>query len=184
MQKIIIGFAGELACGKGTATKYVVEKYKGESFRFSTMLRDILDRLYLEQTRENMQILSTALRHNFNEDLFAKVIREDVKASKMDVVAVDGSRRLADIKYLKEIKGFKFVYIETDIRRRYERIIKRSENNDDKQKTFEQFEKDHQQEAELQIKDLKNYADFVIDNNRTFEDLYAQIDKIINKINK
>ncbi len=179
MQKIIIGFAGELACGKGTATKYIVEKYHGEAFRFSSMLRDVLDRLYLEQTRENLQILSTALRQNFSEDLFAKVMREDANASQAAIVVIDGVRRLADIEYLKKLPGFNFVYIETDVQKCYDRIIKRGENKDDNQKTFEQFKKDHEPEAEQQIKALKNHADFVIDNNGTFENLYAQIDKII-----
>ena len=77
--KIILGLAGEISSGKGTITKYLTDKYGASSCRFSTMLRDILDRLYMEHSRENMQKLSTMLRQNFGEDVLAKVMSEDVK---------------------------------------------------------------------------------------------------------
>jgi len=180
MAKIILGFMGEMACGKGTATRYVVEKYKGKSYRFSTMLRDILDRLYLEQSRENMQRLSTILRQNFGEDLLSGVIVEDVKKEKSPVIVLDGIRRLTDIEKLKNFPEFKMVYIETDIKKCYERIIGRRENADDANKTFERFKNEHNNESELLIKELKSHADYVIDNNGSLEDLYKQLDKIIN----
>src|SRR3989344_2132033 len=99
MKKIIVGFAGEIASGKGTATKYVVEKYHAVSDRFSTMLRDIADRVYLEQSRNNLQKISTMLRQTFGDDFLAKVISNDVQKNQSDIVVVDGIRRLPDIKY-------------------------------------------------------------------------------------
>ena len=78
-QKIIIGLVSKIAAGKGTVTKYLQDKYGASAYRFSTMLRDALNRLYVEINRKNMQKLSTILRQNFGEDLMAKVIAEDVK---------------------------------------------------------------------------------------------------------
>jgi dephospho-CoA kinase len=179
MSKIIIGLAGEMACGKGTAAKYISEKHKGSSYRFSTMIRDVLDRLYLEQSRENMSKLSTILRKNFSEDLFAKVIASDVEKDGNNYIVIDGIRRLADITYLKKIPNFKLVYIETEPQKCYKRITYRGENSDDEGKTYEEFIKDHQLETEMKIKDLKNYADSVIDNNEDFIHLHEQIDKIV-----
>jgi dephospho-CoA kinase len=179
MAKIIIGLAGEIATGKGTVAKHIVEKHKASSHRFSTMLRDVLQRLYIEEKRENIQTLSTILRKNYGENLFAKVMMEDVQKDKNEVVVIDGIRRLTDIEYLKKIPEFKLVYIETDMRKCFERIVKRGENTDDVGKTFGEFEKEHEQESETQIKDLKNYADYVIDNNEDFKHLFEQIDKIV-----
>jgi dephospho-CoA kinase len=181
MAKIILGFTGEIACGKGTATKYVVEKYQAASHRFSTMLRDVLRRLYLGDTRENMQKISTLLRQNFGEDLMAKVIFQDVQEDAHDIVVVDGVRRLADIKFLKELPQFKLIYVEADINKRYERIVRRGENPDDLSKTFDQFKKDHEAETEQQITGLKKEADAVIDNNGSLENLYLQIDEMLSK---
>lgn len=179
MPKIILGLTGEIASGKGTAAKYIIEKYKAGSHRFSSMLRDVLDRLFLPQSRENMQLISLALRQNFGEDILARVMAEEVKNDANDVVAIDGVRRLADIKYLRELPEFKLIYIETEIKKCYERIVGRGENPDEKGKTFEEFQRDHEQDAELQIRDLKNSADFVVDNNGAVEELFGQIDKIV-----
>ncbi len=179
MSKIILGLAGEISSGKGTAAKYLIEKHGASSHRFSTMLRDILNRLYIEHSRENMQNLSTALRQNFGEDTLAKVILEDIKNDKNQIIAVDGVRRPEDIKYLAELPEFKLVFIKADIEKRYERIIKRGENPDEKNKTFEEFKKDNQGEADVKIKELESRADIIINNNGGLEELYKQIDEIV-----
>jgi len=177
--KIILGLAGEIASGKGTVAKYICEKHGGNSHRFSTMLRDVAKRMYLEENRENLQKISTVFRENFFDDILSSVIAKDVENDKQEIVAIDGVRRLADIAYLKKLSGFKLVYIDTSLENSFKRITERNENSDDKNKTFEEFRKDHEREAELQIRDLKDKADFVVDNNGTFEELYRQVDKII-----
>lgn len=182
MAKIILGLAGEIGSGKGTIAKYIAEKYNGTAYRFSTMLRDLLKRIYLKDTRENMQKISTIIRQNFGEDALAKVMYEDVGKDKRDFIVADGIRRLADIKYLKELPGFKLVYVETGLKERYERVKMRGENPDDSNKTLDQFKKEHEEEADLQIRDLKKHADFFVNNNGTTGDLYAQIDKIISEL--
>jgi len=112
--KIILGLAGEMASGKGTIAKYATEKYNARTWRFSTMLRDVLDRLSLEQSRDNMQTLSTILRQNFGEELFARVMAEDVKKDTGEVIIIDGVRRFTDIENLKAMPGFHLVYIDVD----------------------------------------------------------------------
>ena len=91
MAKIIIGLVGQIASGKGTATKYLEEKYGAGTHRFSTMLRDVLKRLYLETSRENMQSLSTFLRKQFGEDALARVIAKEVADDPKPVVAGHGA---------------------------------------------------------------------------------------------
>lgn len=179
MSKIILGLAGEIASGKGTTAKYICEKHNGSSHRFSTMLRDLLGRVYLPESRENMQKMSTIMRENFFDDILSSVVAKDVEKDEHKIIAIDGVRRLADISYLQKIPGFKLVYIEADMEKRYERIVGRGENSDDTTKTFEDFKKDHQREAERQIKDLKNNAEYIINNNGNLEELYKQIDNII-----
>lgn len=182
--KIILGFVGELAAGKGTVAKYISEKHGATSHRFSTALRDALNRLYLEINRENLQTLSTILRKNFSEDILAKVIAKDVEEDKNNIIVIDGIRRPADIIYLKKLPEFKLIAINADIKKRYERLIIRGENEDDKNKTFEQFIKDHKAEPELEIPNLMKTADIQIDNNGGYEELYALIDKVIEEVLK
>ncbi len=168
-----------MASGKGTITDFVLKNYNGRNFRFSTILRDILNRLYLEETRENLQKLSTLLRDNFGQDILSSAIAKEAKNSEDKILIIDGVRRLSDIKFLKDFSGFKLIYIEADVEKRFQRISTRGENPDDNTKTFERFKKELEQESEIQIRGLRDFADYIIDNNGSFEELYAQIDKII-----
>jgi dephospho-CoA kinase len=177
--KKIIGLSGEIASGKGTVADYIKKSYNGKVYRFSGMLRDLAGRLYLEENRENLQKMSTAVREYFGQDILCKTIYEDVKRDDNQYIVIDGVRRFQDVQELSHLKEFSLVYIKTDMRNRYERLIKRGENTDDKNKTFEEFKKDNQREAEKQIKALEKKADFVINNNGSYQDLYFQIDKIL-----
>lgn len=177
--KLILGFAGEIASGKGTVAEYLVKNHSAVSYRFSTMLRDILDRLHIEYSRDHFNRLSGALRQAFGEDTLAKAMFEDTRLDNHEIIVVDGIRRPEDITFLKNSPDFRFIYIESDIKTRYERITKRNENSDDVQKTFAEFEADHLKETELQIKDSKEYANYVINNDGSPEEMFAQVDEII-----
>jgi len=183
-KKIILGLIGEIASGKGSAVKYLERKYKAKSYRFSTPIRNVLDILKLEINRRNMQFMSLVLRENFGEDLFAKIIAEEIKKCRAKIVVIDGIRRPQDIVYLKKIPAFKLIYISADIKTRYRRIIKRKENKDEKNKSFIQFKKDEQAETEIHIKKLSKTADYKIKNNKSYKEFHDQLKNIINKINK
>jgi dephospho-CoA kinase len=170
-----------MVSGKGTVAAYVCEKYGSKSYKFSTILRNILDRIYVDQSRENIQKISSALRENFGQDVLAKSIALDVEKDDNEVVVVDGIRRFPDIEHLKKMHHFKMVYIDAAIEIKYERLIKRGENTDDNSKSLEGFKRDHEAEAEIQIRGLRDISDYVVDNNGTLENLHAQIDKIISE---
>lgn len=179
MPKIILGFTGLIACGKGTAAQYLKEKYAAETFRFSTMLRDVCSRLYMEHSRDNLSGISTVLREFFGQDLMAKVMAKDVENSQAELIVVDGIRRMDDVKYLRALPNFKLVSIESDMKTRYERLLNRGENSDDQNKTWEEFVTDHQLETELTILDTMKVADVVINNDGSLEDLHKQLDELV-----
>ncbi|NQT49079.1 AAA family ATPase [Candidatus Kuenenbacteria bacterium] len=183
MNKLILGFVGEIASGKGEACDYIIKKHNTGYFRFSSIIRDVLKRLHLDESRETMQKISLVLRENFGQDLFAKVIAKDAENDSHNIVCIDGIRRIPDIKYLQELPNFHLINIDADEKFRFERIIKRTENPDDKNKTFEEFQKDQQGETELTIREVAQQATIKIDNNGTIEDLKKQIDDLITKLN-
>lgn len=184
MPKIIIGFTGLIASGKDVCKKYLEDNYGASSHRFSSMLRDVLTRLYLPITRENMQNISLDLRRRFGEDVLAKVITADVKNDLTDIVVVDGIRRLADIKELKNLTNFHLISIDADAKIRYSRVIMRQENIGDANKTFEEFINEESQEAESEIPKVMSEAQWTIDNNGSLEDVYRQLDQTISAIKK
>lgn len=181
MRKIIIGFSGLLASGKGTAAKYLEQKYKASSYRFSTIMRDMLHRIYLEQTRDNMIKMSETIRATFGEEILAKTIAKDAENDINPIVVVDGIRRLADITHLTNLDNFILVEIFAEPQTRFQRLVKRGENPDDTTKTFEQFLADHERSTEKTIQEVIPFAKEKIDNNGTFDELYAQIDAFIEK---
>lgn len=184
MQKIILGISGEIASGKDTVGKYMAEKHGALALRFSQPLRDTLDRLHVEQNRENMATLSLYLRKAFGEDVLSKVMLADAKNKPDELVVIDGARRLSDILHMETDEHFYFVFIETSPEKRYERLIQRRQNTDDATKTPVQFEKDAKRETELQISGLKERADFVISNDGTLEELWAQVDSMVEELRK
>lgn len=179
MNKIVIGFAGEIGCGKDTAVNYFKDRHSAATLKFSAVLRDILSRLYLDVSRENLQKLSTILRENFGQDIFSKVVARDVDNSKAKIIVIDGVRRQTDLENLKSLPGFKLIYIEADAAKRYERILKRAENAGDQTKTFNEFQKEGQAESENQIRELREMADVIINNNGSMDDLVKQLEALV-----
>lgn len=181
-KKIILGLVGPIASGKDTVKKYLEKKYGATGCRFSSILRDILGRIDLPNSRENMQGLSTILRQKFGEDILAKAIAIDAIKLKSNIVVVDGVRRLADIKFLQRAAGFILVAIDADSKIRYERLVKRGENAGDAKKTYTQFLKDHQYETELDVPMMMKKAKYKLDNNGSQVDLYKQIEELIHRL--
>ncbi len=181
MKKLILGFTGEIASGKGTCAQYLVKEHGAVTYRFSTILRDVLGRLHLPSDRTTLQTLSTSLRKQFGEDLLAKVMFEDAKHDSHQLIVIDGVRRLEDVKYLRELPEFKLCYVSATMKTRYERLIVRGENPDDNTKTYAQFEADHQGEPEREITKLEAFAQEVLDNSGTLPELYLQLATIIKK---
>jgi len=180
-KKLILGFAGEMASGKGTCADYLKNTHGAETFRFSTALFDIVHRVHLKDDRDTLQKISTFLRKEFGEDTLAKVMFEDARNATSDLIIIDGVRRLEDVKYLRELPEFKLVYLTAPIKTRYERMTKRGEKADDATKTYEEFEQDHQRESELEIAKLEPFATEVIDNSGTMPELQSQLEAIIKK---
>ncbi len=180
--KIILGLVGDLAAGKGTISDYVQSTYGCTTYRFSTMLRDILDRIYVEKNRENLQELSTFLRQKFGQDVMSKVIAKDVEADKKNLVIVDGIRRPTDITYLEKIPGFSLVYVTADSNLRWQRLVARKENPGDEKKTYAEFLHDEQAEADQLIQTLGSQAKVKIINNGTKQELFAQVESILQQL--
>jgi len=129
-----------------------------------------------------MQKLSTVLRVNFGEDLLAKAIALDTAKLDSNIVVIDGVRRSTDIEHLNKLPNFFLIKIDAEPKLRYERLVARNENEGDDKKTFEQFLKDHEAEADSLVPAVMATAKYSIDNNGSFEVLYKQVDEIIKKL--
>ncbi len=179
MKKQIIGVTGPMASGKGTVADYYKKNHGAVSFRFSSALFDILNILGLITDRNNLFRISKILRAEFGEDTLAIALASKVKKSEEKLIIVDGIRRDADVEELRKIDGFRMIYIDAPIEKRFERMKLRGEKEDDARKTFEEFKVEHNLETELSIPPLKANADIVIDNSGTLDELYLKLEKLM-----
>lgn len=170
-----------MASGKGTAAHYLREKYGADTFRFSTMLRDVLNRFHIAETRDNIIKLSEIIRGTFGEDTMARTMALDAETSANHMIIVEGVRREADIAYLSKLPNFVLVEIFAEPKLRHQRLNLRRENPDDATKTFEQFMADHERSTELSILPVAAKATERIDNNGTREQLREQLDVLVKK---
>jgi dephospho-CoA kinase len=182
MDKLIIGLTGQLAAGKTTVAKYLAEKYQGQVYGFSRPLRDIIDRLTLVQTRENMANLSSILRNQFGQDIILRAIMRDVQNESCQFILLEGMRRYGDFMAFKEFPNFHLIAVLGEQELRYQRLAQRNQNSDDAGKTLEQFKIDEQGEAELDIPKAIAEAEFTIDNNGDLTALYEQAEAIYQKL--
>lgn len=177
----IFGFTGLMASGKGAAASYFQTRYGATTFRFSTILRDILKRLSITENRESLARLSEVVRQAFGDDILAQAMAHDAATTTAPLVIVEGIRRIADLTYLRKLPNFVLVAIEADAHVRYERLIKRGENAGEQSKTWEEFQKDQALSTELTIAEVLNLADEHINNNGTPQELETKLDDILKK---
>ncbi len=185
-KKIVVGVAGKLASGKGTVTGYIVGQYAAEKTRSSDSLRTTLDIFDIPQSRENLDSLSTFVRATYGEDTIARAVARVLRQSNASVAIFDGMRRLVDIEALRSFEHSLFIYVEAGQKIRHERCRQRNENVGDDTMTFEVFQQKDNDEPQQQIEALREYADVVIENSGTRDELMAQIvervDAVIQKM--
>jgi dephospho-CoA kinase len=176
----IIGITGLMGSGTDTATDYISKKYGYKILHMSDVLRDMTKKEGLELTRDNLQ----AMRKKYGNNFLAEEIIRRIKENKYDKVIIAAIRRSED--YLipkKQFKNMKLILVKTDEKVRLERLKKRGRISDPK--TFEEFKR--QQKNEFAIYDFDktfSFADYVIENNGTFGELYKKVDEVIGKIEK
>ncbi|OGI22426.1 MAG: hypothetical protein A2808_02905 [Candidatus Moranbacteria bacterium RIFCSPHIGHO2_01_FULL_55_24] len=183
MARKIIALTGEMGSGKDTVAKYLREKYGAQSFRFSDVLRTLLRELELPITRENLTGLSQALRALYGENVLALSIARKASVLPADtLLVIDGIRRESDLLPFREQGEIMLIYIDAPLETRFERIQKRMQNEDEAEKTLEEFKGDHELETEIQVPLLREKATAVIDNSGTLEELFAQVEEYLEKL--
>ncbi|MBI4239875.1 hypothetical protein HY620_02725 [Candidatus Uhrbacteria bacterium] len=180
--KIIIGVAGRIASGKGTISKYLIDEHKADRFRSSDPLRETMDVFDVDQSRDNMDALSTFLRSTYGENVIAKSVANRIEESPNPISIFDGIRRLIDVETFRKLPHFYLLFMDTDVRLRYERYIKRDENPGDAELTYEEFLERDNREPQQQIELLRDHADYVLNNNGSISELDARIREVITEL--
>lgn len=177
---MIIGITGTLGAGKGTVAEYLIGKgFKHYSVR--DYLTEEVKKRNLPLNRDSLVNVANELRENNSPSFIVEELFKIASNSKGNCI-IESIRTEGEVIALKEKNGI-ILAVDADPKIRYERIVKRKSETD--QITFEQFVSDEKREFISNDPNKQNLsrcielADYKIENNKNIEDLYKQIEVII-----
>ena len=182
MPRLIIGLIGLPGSGKGTVANLLQKEYGAKYTRFSGIISDLLDRLAIEKSRENMIKMSETLRQTFGEDALSYAIGQDVLKAKGQIIVLDGIRRPGDIVALEPLPQFHLVSVEAPPELRFERMKARGEKATEATMTREQFLAEEQAPTEVTIPAVMERAEFHLDNSGSKEDLETKARELMKQL--
>ncbi|MDD5566990.1 MAG: AAA family ATPase [Patescibacteria group bacterium] len=181
---MIIGITGTLGAGKGTVVEYLKKKgYKHYSVR-EFLLKQIR-KLGLPENRDSMVMVANDLRKKYSPSYIAEELYKEAEKADGNCV-IESLRAPREVEALKNKDRFYLLAVDAELKIRFERIKKRNSETD--AVNFEEFVENEQREmnstdpTKPNISRCMTMADFVIDNNGSFDELYAKIDEILEKI--
>jgi len=183
-KRIIIGITGTLGAGKGT----IVECLKNKGFQHYSVreyLVEEIKRRGLPINRDSMVKVANELRKKHSPSYLAEQLYKQAKKSGQNCV-IESLRTLGEIEALRRNKNFYLLAVDADPKTRYDRIIKRQSETD--QVSFKKFIEDEKREMVSTDPNKQNLskciemADFRLDNSGTIEELYKQVNNVLQKI--
>lgn len=179
---MIIGLTGTFAAGKGTVAEFLI----GRGFQYYSLsdeLRLLLREKGFMPTRDNLTKAGNTLRAKHGSGFLAELVIKRLRGSpSVSSSVVDSIRNLGEITVLRELKDFYLVAVDAPVDIRYERAKKRNSPRDPK--TFSEFLV--QEKREMEGKDTEQQlaacikaADFTINNDSDYKNLYKQIEKVV-----
>lgn len=182
----IIGITGQAAAWKGTVVDYLMDKKWFEHYSVSDYLAKLCKEEWKEPNRDNLREKAIELKQNHHPAYLMEIMMEEAVKNAKDAI-IESLRSPVEVEALRKNKDFVLMAVKTNQNTRYERAIKRGSAKDNI--TFEHFQEQDRKEAknddptQCSIYDVEALADVVIDNNRTLEDLYKQLDDFLENQN-
>lgn len=184
--QVIIGLTGLAASGKGTAAQYLKEKYGFKVLVFSDIIKEEAERRGLltgkgmEETKSILSEFGDVWRKETGrKDIVGQKLIEKIKEGNLNKVVVDGFRSVEEVElFRKTFKKFILIQIDASLEKRWERRLKQDPMS--KRADFEA--RDRNDIEKKGLGDVIKMADVVVDNNKTKEDMYRQLDSIVSRL--
>jgi dephospho-CoA kinase len=178
----IIGITGTLGAGKGTIVEYLQEKYGFAHYSVRGFLTDIINEKKLPLNRDSMVLVANELRANNSPSYIVEQLYEKAKAGGQDAV-IESVRTVGEVLALRNLDNFLLIAVDAAPALRYERVVARNSETD--QIDFNTFKENEAREMTATDPNKQNLsacqklADFVVDNNGSFDHLYLQIENAL-----
>ncbi len=182
---IIIGITGTLGAGKGTIVDYLIRNRGFVHFSVRQFLLKEIRRRKLPENRDSMVAVANELRAKHGPSYIVEQLHDlAVKNGKNAIV--ESIRTTGEIDALRSKGGFFLLAVDADARIRYQRVQQRgSETDNIDYDTFianENREMSGKDPATQNLMKCIETADFALDNNGTFQQLFDQIERIMSEV--
>ncbi len=180
-----IGITGTLGAGKGTVVEYLEKSLGYKHFSVRNFLLQTIRKEGLPQNRDSMFLLGNRLREEFGPSYVVDCLYE-LAAESQENCIIESIRTPGEAISLRSKGNFYLLAVDADPMTRYLRITERkSETDQVSYATFIENEEREMTSADPNKQNLKEcirMADFVLTNNGSREELYAQLEEILKKI--
>lgn len=183
---MVIGITGSLGGGKGTVVDYLIKEKGFAHYSSSGHLIYLLEERGEVVDRDGMNRVANELRADNPAGVPAETFKKyEAEDGESDAI-FESLHSVPEVDFIKNVGGI-VIGVTADPDIRYERISKRGSVKDNV--TKEQFiaqqereEKGSEDPNKSNIFNAINIADFLIENNGTLEELYKQIDVILEQL--
>lgn len=182
---LIIGITGTLGAGKGTIVEYLVNSKGFKHFSVREFLVEIIKKENLPVNRDSMTSIANELRAKHSPSYVTDMLYENAKKSGSNCI-IESIRTPGEITSLKAKGNFYLFAVDAPTEIRFDRIVLRKSETDNVD--YDTFIQNENREMSTNDPNKQNLgkciamADFVFDNKGTKDELFEQIESVLQKI--